>query len=61
MVQGGGVVGGVIARSHKCGGGHLGFGLVREYIYIDRELCLLINMSRMGSITIRLDGKCSCN
>ena len=28
--------------------------------YIDRELCLLITMSRMGYITICLDGKCSC-
>jgi hypothetical protein len=56
-VQGGG---GVSARSRKCGevGGGLGFGLVRNQ-YIDRELCLLMTMSRMGYITICLDGKCS--
>ena len=27
---------------------------------MDRELCLLITMSRMGYITICPDGKCSC-
>jgi hypothetical protein len=26
--------------------------------YIDRELCILVTMSRMGYITIYLDGKC---
>ena len=40
------------------GGRGLGIGLVRNHI--DRELCLLITMSRMGYITICLDGKCSC-
>ena len=28
--------------------------------YIDRELCLLLIMSRMGYITVCLYGKCSC-
>jgi hypothetical protein len=55
-VQGGG---GVSARSRKCGGVRgLGFVLFRNQ-YIDRELCLLLTMSRMGYITICLGGTCS--
>jgi hypothetical protein len=50
---------GLSARSRKCVGGGAWFWAGQES-YIDRELCLLITMSRMGYITIRLDGKCSC-
>jgi hypothetical protein len=34
---------------------------VRSEPYIDRELCLPIIMSKIGYITICLDGKCSCD
>jgi hypothetical protein len=53
-VQGGG---GVSARSRKCGGG-TAFDLGWLGTILDRDLCLLITMSRMGYLRICLDGKC---
>jgi hypothetical protein len=50
--------GGVSARYRKCGGGGPWIWVGWEP-YIDRELCLLRTMSRMGYVKICFHGKCS--